>query len=139
MRWHLAPSKPVTDKDKILCLVEIKEEFVDSSFYQLMYWHNRNNGYFSAYEDPKGINGLKEDFIIRWVYIEDDDCLTDEMMALTAIQDAVNHVQSLYNILLTDGICCGKEYRDLVGLDELQTIKEKLTKRILYLDNQIKI
>ena len=56
------------------------------------------------------------------------------MFALAAIEDAVNHVQSLYDILLTDGICCGEEYRDLVGLNELQLIKEKLTKRIIYLD-----
>ena len=40
-----------------------------------------------------------------------------------------------YDILLTDGICCGEEYREIVGLDELQTIKQKLTKRILYLDS----
>lgn len=60
------------------------------------------------------------------------------MFALNAIYDAVKHVQSLYDILLTDGICCGNEYRDLVGLNELQIIKNKLSKRILELDNFIK-
>ena len=62
----------------------------------------------------------------------------DEMAALCAIDSALKHVQSLYDILLTDGMCCGAEYRDLVGLDELQVIKDKIKQRILWLDEQIK-
>lgn len=67
----------------------------------------------------------------------DDDSKSVEMSALIAIQDAINHVHTLYTILLTDGMSCGKEYRDKVGLDDLLTIKEKLKKRILELDDSI--
>lgn len=69
--------------------------------------------------------------------IVDDDSKSVEMSALMAIQDAINHVHTLYTILLTDGMSCGKEYRDKVGLDDLLTIKEKLKKRILELDDSI--
>ena len=39
-----------------------------------------------------------------------------------------------YSIDEIEKWCYGEEYRDLVGLNELQLIKEKLTKRIIYLD-----
>ncbi len=42
---------------------------------------------------------------------------------------------NLYMIFfLTDGILCSEEYRKQIGLDELQIVKDKLSKRILYLD-----
>jgi hypothetical protein len=79
---------------------------------------------------------IEPEEIKRWSYIEDDDVL-DEEMSLTAISAAVSHVSNLFSILLTDGICCGKEYRDLVGLDELDILKRKLDKRIIELDDMI--
>lgn len=61
------------------------------------------------------------------------------MLSLTAIKAAVDNVQELYDILLTDGICCDKGYQELVGLTDLQVLKKKLTECIIYLDDQIKI
>ena len=138
MRWHYK-GRPVIECDKVLCLVEVREEHVQQSHYEIMYWHKKNNGYFSKYSDLKGILGLKDDLVIRWGYIEDDDTCTDEMLSLTAIKAAVDHVQELYDILLTDGMCCDKGYPELVGLTDLQVLKKKLTARIIYLDDQIKI
>lgn len=127
MRWHTNNVEPDPQKE-------------DSHF--IIVSHNKY--YFTSWASyrKKFCTSICEwslDDIEKWCYIEEDDCNTDEMFALNAIYDAVKHVQSLYNILLTDGICCGNEYRDLVGLNELQIIKDKLSKRILYLDDQIKI
>ena len=78
---------------------------------------------------------MRKDLVIRWAYIEEDDDVYQEQDALTAIYAAIKHVRSLFDCLLTDGMCCGKEYRDLVGLNELDTLQEKMSKRISYLDN----
>lgn len=79
---------------------------------------------------------IEPEEIKRWAYIEDDDVL-DEKMSLTAISAAISHASNLFSILLTDGIYCCKEYRELVGLDELDILKSKLSKRIIELDDQI--
>ena len=128
MRWHKSTVEPKPEYNShfIIKLKDNKYEFVKwSAKFHKFYNENFVNLSFSL------------DEVNEWCYVEEDDCNTDEMLALTAIQDAVNHVQSLYDTLLTDGICCGEEYRDLIGLNELQIIKDKLTKRILYLDDQI--
>lgn len=131
MRWHQGNTEPNCEKDYPKCLVETKNGGI-----YLTYWQNYKK-YFVI--DDESVRHINKDDIKRWGYVYEDDSDIDEMIALTAIQDAVKYVQSLYDILLTDGICCGNEYRDLVGLNELQVIKDKLIKRILYLDCQIKI
>lgn len=123
MRWHTNNVEPDPQK-------------ADSHF--IIVSHNKY--YFTSWVSYRKkfctcICEWSLDDIEKWCYVEEDDCNTDEMFALAAIEDAVNHVQSLYDTLLTDGICCGEEYRKLVGLDELQIIKDKLRKRILYLDD----
>lgn len=73
MNWHKLPELP--NKDKTLCLVEIVEhvdigeECLEESYYEVM-WYHSNNHYFSKQSDPKGIMGLKSENIIRWVDID---------------------------------------------------------------------
>ena len=127
MRWHANNVEPRLENSNSHFIVKTND-----NRYVFVLWDEcgkrfYNDTFMSALIDVE-----------NWCYVEEDDCNTDEMFALNAIYDAVKHVQSLYDILLTDGICCGNEYRDLVGLNELQVIKDKLTKRILYLDDQIK-
>ena len=129
MRWHKSNIEPAPERCNshfIIKLLENQNEFKFVKWYaSIHHFYDDNNTHYS-------MNDIDE-----WCYVEEDDCTTDEMFALSAIQNAIDHVQSLYDILLTDGICCGEQYRNLVGLNELQTIKEKLTKRILYLDGQV--
>lgn len=127
MIWHTGDIEPNCDNVYYTkCVVKTK----DGMFY-LTYWQSYNKFFVI---DDESSNKIEMDKVDKWGYVDEDDCNTDEMRALEGIQDAVNHVQALYDILLTDGILCGKEYRDLIGLNELQVIKEKLTKRILYLE-----
>lgn len=135
MRWHTG--NPNTDKDTV-CVVHrsFKEESGDTDIqeqYHIAIWRKSKQQFF--FQENQALF-IEPEEIKRWSYIEDDDLL-DEMEYLTAIRSAVSHVQNLFNILLTDGICCGKEYRDLVGLDELDILKRKLSKRIIELDDQI--
>ena len=139
MKWHKGTDLPNIDTDTVLCVVQYKYpvnecENVYEIYYEVMPFH-KNTQSFSKSEDTKGIHGLQKDLVIRWAYIEEDDDVYQEQDALTAIYDAIQHVRSLFDCLLTDGICCGKEYRDIVGLNELDTLQEKVSKRILYLDN----
>ena len=123
MRWHKSNIEPV--------LPEIDSHFIIKTLdnkYNLVSWNSHTKTFYTA----DALWHLSD--INEWCYLEEDDTVTDEIFALNAIQDAVKHVQSLYDILLTDGICCGEEYRELVGLNELQTLKRKITQRILYLD-----
>ena len=129
MRWHQGNKEPNCGKDYPKCLVETKDGGI-----HLTYWQNYKK-YFVL--DDESVRHIDKDEIERWCYVEEDDCTTDEMLALIAIQSAVEHALSLYSVLLTDGICCGEEYRKLVGLDDLATVRKKLTDRILFLDTQI--
>lgn len=136
MRWHTG--NPNVEKDTV-CVVHrsFKEEQNDTDIqeqYNIAIWRNSKHQFFfqenqSLFIDPEEIK--------RWSYIEDDDVL-DEMTSLIAISAALSHVDKLFSILLTDGICCGKEYRELVGLNELDILKRKLSKRIIELDDIIK-
>ena len=127
MRWHTSKIEPSPEYESHCIIKHAKD-------YKMVKWDKELKRFYDFDETLTAIF-YPLDEIEKWCYIEEDDCTTDEMLALSAIQNAVNHVQCLYDILLTDGICCGEEYREIVGLDELQTIKQKLTKRILYLDS----
>jgi hypothetical protein len=129
MRWHQGNTEPSCEKDYPKCLVETKDGGI-----HLAYWQNYEK-YFVL--DDESVRHIDKDFIERWGYVYEDDCITDEMLALNAIQSAVEHALSLYSVLLTDSICCGEEYRKLVGLDDLAIVRNKLINRILFLDSQI--
>lgn len=131
MRWHHGNTEPSCEKDYTKCLVETKDGGI-----HLAYWQNYEK-YFVL--DDESVRHIDKNDIERWGYVYEDDCITDEMLSLTAIKAAVDHVQELFDILLTDGMCCDKGYPELVGLDDLQVLKKKLTARIIYLDDQIKI
>ena len=136
MRWHTG--NPNTEKERTICVVHrsFKEEPCDTETqeqYHIAIWRKSKQQFF--FQENQALF-IEPDEIKRWSYIEDDDVL-DEEMSLTAIRDAVSHVDNLFSILLTDGICCGKEYRELVGLDELDILKSKLSKRIIELDDMI--
>lgn len=139
MKWHKGNTLPNIETDAQLCVVQYKypvneDENIYETHYEVMLFHKDTQS-FSKPEDTKGVNGLRKDLVIRWAYIEENDDVYQEQDALTAIYAAITHVRDLFNCLLTDGICCGEEYRDLVGLNELDTLQEKVSKRILYLDS----
>ena len=136
MRWHTG--NPNTEKENTICVVHrsFKEEPGDTDIqeqYHIAVWRKSKQQFF--FQENQALF-IEPEEIKRWSYLEDDD-LIDEEMSLTAIRAAVSHVDALFTILLTDGICCGKEYRDLVGLNELDTLKRKLSNRIIELDDQI--
>lgn len=131
MRWHKPNITPDTEnKDSHLII-----KTLDSDYRWVTY--DKDTQQFTGFCGTT-IFHYKPDQIDSWCYVEEDDCVTDEMLALSAIQDAMKHAQSLYDILLTDGICCGEKYRELVGLNELESIQNKLTRRILYLEDMDK-
>lgn len=143
MKWHKGTDLPNIETDTALCVVQYKypipdyrtvDDWLFETHYELLLFH-KNTQSFSKQEDTKGINGLRKDLVIRWAYVEEDDDVYQEQESLTAIYAAIKHVRSLFDCLLTDGMCCGKEYRDLIGLNELDTLQEKVSKRILHLDD----
>lgn len=148
MKWHNGNSLPNIETDTALCVVQYKYPIhdiyttVDSStdswlfktHYEVMLFH-KNTQSFSRPEDTDCVTCLRQDLVIRWAYIEENDDVYQEQDALNAIYAAVKHVRSLFDCLLTDGMNCGKEYRDLIGLNELDTLQEKVSKRISYLDS----
>ncbi len=139
MKWHKGNTLPNIETDTQLCVVQYKypvneDENIYETHYEVMLFHKDTQS-FSKPEDTKGVNGLRKDLVIHWAYIEENDDVYQEQDALTAIYAAITHVRDLFDCLLTDGMCCGKEYRDLVGLNELDTLQEKVSKRILYLDS----
>lgn len=147
MKWHNGNSLPNIETDTQLCVVQYKYPIPDylpyyipsdswlfETRYDIFLFHKDTQS-FSKPEDTKRENCLRKDLIIRWAYIEENDDVYQEQDALETIYSAVKHVRFLFDYLLTDGIGCGKEYRDLVGLNELVTLQEKVSKRILYLDS----
>lgn len=143
MKWHKGTDLPNIETDTALCVVQYKypipdyrtvDDWLFETHYELLLFH-KNTQSFSKQEDTKGINGLRKDLVIRWAYVEEDDDVYQEQELLTAIYAAIKHARSLFDCLLTDGMCCGKEYRDIIGLNELDTLQEKVSKRILHLDN----
>ena len=143
MKWHKGADLPNIETDTALCVVRYKyptpdymtiDDWMFETHYEVLLFHKDTQS-FSKPEDTIGVCGLRKDLIIRWAYIEEDDDVYQEQDALTAIYAAITHVRDLFDCLLTDGICCGKEYRDIVGLNELDALQEKVSKRISYLDN----
>lgn len=142
MKWHNGNYLPNIEVGTALCVVQYRHSFsicdIDSrlpnTHYDIFTFH-RDTQSFSKPEDIRCENCLRKDLIIRWAYIEENDDVYQEQDALTAIYAAIKHVRSLFDCLLTDGISCGKEYRDLIGLNELDTLQEKVSKRISYLDS----
>lgn len=139
MKWHNGTSLPNIEDETVLCIVQYKypvnqDEGLYELCYDIMLFHKATNS-FSKQSDVKDIAGLRPDLIVRWAYVEENDDVYQEKDALTAIYAAIKHVRFLFDCLLTDGACCGKEYRNLVGLNELDTLQEKVSKRILYLDS----
>ena len=76
------------------------------------------------------------DEVEKWCYVEEDDTVMDEITALTAISAAVSHVKDLIQILLTDCIATPKDYREKIGLDDLFAFDNKISDRIIELDNK---
>jgi hypothetical protein len=139
MKWHKGNTLPNIETETALCVVQYKypvneDENIYETYYEVLLFHKDTRS-FSEPRDVSGVYGLKEEFIIRWAYIEENDDVYQEQDALTAIYAAIAHVRSLFGFLLTDGMRCGKEYRDLVGLNELDALQEKVSKRISYLDS----
>lgn len=139
MKWHKETDLPHIETDTAICVVQYKypvneDENLYETHYEVLIFHKDTQS-FSKPEDTKGINGLRKDLVIRWAYVEENDDIYQEQDALTAIYAAIMHVRSLFDCLLTDGMGCGKEYHDIIGLNELDTLQEKVSKRILYLDN----
>ena len=143
MKWHKGTDLPNIETDTQLCVVQYKypipdyrtvDSWLSEKHYEVMLFH-KNTQSFSKPNDVKGIHELRKDLVIRWAYIEENDDVYQEQDALTAIYAAITHVRSLFDCLLTDGMCCGKEYRELIGLNELDTLQDKVSKRILYLDS----
>ena len=132
MKWHKGNTTPVIDDEKeCYCVVQFNSEAELNKEYETVFWSSDKHSFVH-----NGRN-LKQDVIKRWAYIEENDDIYQEQDALIAIYDAIKHVRSLFDCLLTDGMCCGKEYRDLVGLNELDVLQEKVSKRILELDTVI--
>lgn len=137
MKWHNGNSLPNIETDTQLCVVQYRhpvneDDGLYENYYEVLLFHKDTQS-FSKPEDVKGIHGLRKDLIIRWAYIEENDDVYQEQDTLETIYSAVKHVRFLFDYLLTDGIGCGKEYRDLVGLNELDSLQEKISKRISYL------
>jgi hypothetical protein len=143
MKWHNGNSLPNIETDTALCVVQYRypapdyitvDSRLSDTHYDIFLFHKDVQS-FSKPEDTKCENCLRKDLVIRWAYIEEDDDVYQEQDALEAVYSAVKHVKFLFNYLLTDGICCGKEYRNLIGLNELDILQEKVSKRISYLDS----
>ena len=130
MKWHKSESKPSIDIDTALCIVELKDEYPN---YEIVRWHKRASCFCKQHNTHYSI---KDENIVRWAYIEENDDIIEELYALLAISSAVSHVQELVDTLLTDGIGCGKEYRDIIGLNDLDSFKGKISKRIVALDTK---
>lgn len=132
MKWHpcdKGTGLPNIETDTVLCVVQYKYpvnecENVYEIYYEVMLFH-KNTQSFSKPEDTKGIHGLRKDLVIRWAYIEEDDDVYQEQESLTAIYAAIQHVRSLFDCLLTYGMFCGKEHRDIVGLNELDQMASR--------------
>lgn len=131
MRWHYLPTKPNPETSSVLCVVELEGDYQS---FELVRYH-KSTGTFCRQHDSSFT--LKESNIVKWAYINEDDCVTEEMTALTAIKTAANSVYELINVLLTDGICCGNDYREIIGLNELETFCKKISDRIISLDESI--
>lgn len=132
MKWHKGDTTPVIDDGKeCYCVVQFNSEAELNKEYETVLWISDRHSFVH-----NGRN-LKQCVIKRWAYVEEDDDVYQEQDALTAIYAAIKHVRSLFDCLLTDGMSCGKEYRDLVGLNELDVLQEKVSKRILELDTVI--
>ena len=100
MRWHKSNIEPAPEKFNshfIIKLLENPNEFRFVKWYSSVHhFYDDNNTHYTMSE------------IDEWCYVNEDDCVMDEMLALSAIQDAVNHVQALYDILLTDEAKIGR-------------------------------
>ena len=131
MRWHLLPDKPSIDSSSTLCLVEM----IDKTF-DVVRFHKITNSFCKQHNSNFEI---KDSNIIRWSYISDDDTALNEMSALIAIKATTQNVKDLISILLTDGVCCGKEYSNAIGLNELNAFYNKIKARINYLEDHIEI
>lgn len=114
MKWHKGTDLPSIETDTQLCVVQYKYPIPDyrtvdswlfETHYEVMLFHKDTQS-FSKPEDTKGVNGLRKDLVIRWAYIEENDDVYQEQDALTAIYAAITHVRSLFDCLLTDGMCC---------------------------------
>lgn len=125
MRWHTSNILPSSDYDSYI-IIKTNDNKVE-----LVKWCEYNHKFYN----DRFVNlTYSPDTVERWAYVEEDDDIIEEQEALTAISAAISHVKDLFSILLTDGICCGKEYADKIGLNELHTLDKKVTGRILELD-----
>ena len=135
MKWHSSSTLPVTN-DSCLCIVQYMHPVSESQFeiyYEVVAFHN-NTQSFSKLSDSSGVNSLKNEFIVKWAYIEEDDDIIEEQNALLTISAAINHLKNLIELNLTDMIVTPKDYRDEIGLNNLLEFENKIGKRIEKLD-----
>ena len=132
MKWHKGDTTPVIDDGKeCYCVVQFNSEAELNKEYETVLWISNKHSFVHS-----GRN-LKQCVIKRWAYVEEDDDIAEELDALIAIKSAVSHVEDLVSTQLTDGYSCGEDYRKLIGLDDLYSFRDKITKRILDLDTVI--
>ena len=127
MKWHrplISPYESYSDYI-IIQTVDCKTALVK--------WSSAYHNFYDA--NSKLTYSLND--IVKWAYVEEDDDIAEELDALIAIKSAVSHVGDLVSSQLTDGYCCGEDYRKLIGLDDLYAFRDKITKRILELDTVI--
>ena len=84
MRWHKPNIKPDTENKNshlIIKTLDSDYRFVTYDKYTQQFTRICGNTIFN----------YKSDQIDSWCYVEEDDCVTDEMLSLSAIQNAITY------------------------------------------------
>lgn len=87
----------------------------------------------SSTEEPKQEKQSAEKKLLNEKEVEE---LSHEIELLSIISEGVRHVQNLYSFL-TDGICCGEEYREKCGLNLCDELYKKIGSLVRELDEQL--
>lgn len=87
----------------------------------------------SSTDEPKQKKSSTEKTLLNDKEIEE---LSHEIELLSIISEGVRHVQNLYSFL-TDGICCGDEYREKCGLNLCDDLYKRIGSLIRELDEQL--
>lgn len=91
-----------------------------------------NTGIYKT-DEPIKENQSAEEKLLNDKEVEE---LSHEIELLSIISEGIRHVQNLYSFL-TDGICCGEEYREKCGLNLCDELNKKVGSRIRELDEQL--
>ena len=92
-----------------------------------------NTSKASNTDEPKQEKQPAEKKLLNEKEVEE---LSHEIELLSIISEGVRHVQNLYSFL-TDGICCGEEYREKCGLNLCDELYKKVSLLIRELDEQL--